>query len=302
MTTIKRVGFLGTGIMGAPMAHNIARAGFAVSAWNRDRQKAEALAAHGINVAESAAAASADQDAVVVMLSSGPVCDAVLDGGDGRDGALAALAPGALLVVMSSIPVETARAQAERCAARGVHYLDAPVSGGEAGAQAATLSIMAGGTAEAFAQGEALLSAMGTPLHIGAAGTGQLTKLVNQLTVACTIAAVAEALLLAERGGADLAKVRQALLGGFAQSKILDMHGQRMIAGDFAPGGPAKHQVKDTTTAKAFAEGLGLNLPVLGLVDQMYADMVENGDAELDHSGLLRELRRRNGLAPGGAA
>ncbi|MEC5409409.1 NAD-binding protein [Paraburkholderia sp. MPAMCS5] len=138
---------------------------------------------------------------------------------------------------------------------------------------------------------------MGRPTHIGPAGTGQLAKLVNQMIVAGTIATVAEAMLLAEQGGADPAQVRAALLGGFADSTILRQHAARMIARDFTPGGPAKYQVKDTQIALAFAQGVGLRLPVLALVDNLFTDMIEHGGGDLDHSALIRELRRRNGLA-----
>ncbi|KAA1003487.1 NAD(P)-dependent oxidoreductase [Paraburkholderia panacisoli] len=201
-----------------------------------------------------------------------------------------------VLIVMSSIPVETAQRHAEAAAARGIGYLDAPVSGGEKGAQDGTLAIMAGGEAEVFERVRAVLQTMGRPTRIGPAGTGQLAKLVNQMMVASTIATVAEAMLLAERGGADPAQVRAALLGGFADSTILRQHAARMIARDFVPGGPAKYQIKDTKTALDFAQSLGLELPVLGLVDGLFTDMVEHGDGELDHSALILELRRRNGL------
>jgi 3-hydroxyisobutyrate dehydrogenase-like beta-hydroxyacid dehydrogenase len=203
---------------------------------------------------------------------------------------------GSVLIVMSSIPVDTAQRHAQAAAARDVGYLDAPVSGGEKGAQDGTLAIMAGGEAEVFERVRAVLQTMGRPTRIGPAGTGQLAKLVNQMMVASTIATVAEAMLLAERGGADPAQVRAALLGGFADSTILRQHAARMIAQDFKPGGPAKYQIKDTKTALGFAHSVGLELPVLGLVDGLFTDMVEHGDGELDHSALIRELRRRNGL------
>jgi 3-hydroxyisobutyrate dehydrogenase-like beta-hydroxyacid dehydrogenase len=217
----------------------------------------------------------------------------LLDGG-----ALTAMRPGSTLVVMSSIPVQTARAQASRAAARGVDYLDAPVSGGEKGAVEGTLAIMVGGDEDVFDRMRPLFEVLGRPTRVGPAGTGALAKLANQLIVGGTIAVVAEALLLAERGGADPARVRAALLGGFAGSPILQLHGARMISGDFRPGGPAKHQVKDTGTAVALARGLDLDLPVAGLVDRLFADLVAHGDGELDHSALIRELRRRNGLPP----
>lgn len=290
---IRRVAVLGTGIMGAPMARRLAAAGFDVAAWNRDPAKAEALAPAGVRPATTAREAVAGAEAVICMLSSGDVCDAVLLG---EDGAAAAMDPGATLVVMSSIPVETARGQAAFCAARGLAYVDAPVSGGEKGAQEGALAIMAGGAAEDVARLAPVFAPLGRVTHVGPAGAGELAKLANQMIVAGTICAVAEALLLAERGGADPAQVRAALLGGFADSAILRQHGERMVRGDFAPGGPAKHQLKDTSTAKALAESLDLELPVLAEVDALFAALVAHGGADLDHSAALEELRRRNGL------
>ena len=166
------------------------------------------------------------------MLSSGPVCDETLIGG----GVLGAMRPGSLLIVMSSIPVATAQSQAELAAERGIDYLDAPVSGGETGAREGTLAIMAGGAQDVFERARPLLEVMGRPTHIGPAGTGQLSKLVNQMIVASTTVTVAEAMLLAERGGADPAKVREALLGGFANSTILRQHALRMIRTRFQAG------------------------------------------------------------------
>jgi 2-hydroxy-3-oxopropionate reductase len=186
--------------------------------------------------------------------------------------------------------------QGRRAAEFGVRYVDAPVSGGEIGARNATLAIMAGGSEEDFAAIAPILTAMGRPVRVGPVGCGQLAKLVNQLIVAGTIANVAEALLLAERGGASPAKVREALAGGFADSTILQLAGKRMIEGDFTPGGPAKWQLKDTRNALAYAESVGLSLPVASVVDSLFAAMVEHGDGDLDHSGLIREMRRRNGI------
>ncbi|MFD0933921.1 NAD(P)-dependent oxidoreductase, partial [Methylobacterium trifolii] len=169
--------------------------------------------------------------------------------------------------------------------------------GGEAGAVAGTLAIMAGGSPDDIDQIAPVLAAMGRPTRVGPVGSGQIAKLVNQSIVASTIVAMAEALTLAERGGADPLKVREALLGGFADSTILKQHALRMARGDFAPGGPAKYQVKDTGTALAFAASLGLDLPVLRQVDAMFSDMVANGDGDLDHSAVIREVRRRNRIA-----
>jgi 3-hydroxyisobutyrate dehydrogenase-like beta-hydroxyacid dehydrogenase len=289
-TAALTVGFVGTGIMGAHMARRLAAAGHRVTAWNRTPAKAQRLGEAGISVAGAAKDVAQAADVVICMLSSGPVCDDVLLG---PGGVLAAMRAGSTLIVMSSIPVEAARHQSAAAVECGVDYLDAPVSGGETGAAAGTLAIMAGGDEGVFERSRGLFEAMGRPVRVGPAGSGQLAKLVNQMMVASNIAAVAEALLFAERGGADPGKVREALLGGFADSTVLRQHGQRMISGNFVPGGPAKYQVKDTGTAVALARSLGLELPLLGLVDRLFADMVSHGDGDLDHSAIIGELRRR---------
>ncbi|MCH4869263.1 MULTISPECIES: NAD(P)-dependent oxidoreductase [Pseudomonas] len=291
--SLATVGFIGTGIMGKPMARNLLQAGYPVRAWNRSPAKAQELAAHGAEVLPTPALAAKGAQVLVCMLSDGPTCDEVLFG---EGGAARVLAPGALVIVMSSIAVDSAVEQARQCAALGLHYLDAPVSGGERGAREASLAIMVGGEVAAFEQGRQVLAAMGRPVHVGPAGTGELSKLVNQLIVASTIATVAEGLLLAERGGADPAKVHEALLGGFVDSPIWRQHGQRMLDNDFTPGGPAKWQLKDTRTALAQAQKLGLSLPVGSLVDGLFQAMIEAGDGELDHAGLIRQLRRHNQL------
>lgn len=291
--TRETIAFIGTGIMGKPMVRNLLRAGFAVQVWNRSAAKAADLAADGATLCDTAAQAASGAHVLICMLSDGPTCDQVLFG---EGGAALALAAGSGVVVMSSIPVETAVEQARLCAERGLEYLDAPVSGGERGAQAASLAIMVGGAPAAFEQASNVLAALGRPVHVGPAGTGQLSKLVNQLIVASTIATVAEGLLLAERGGADPAKVHEALLGGFVDSPIWRQHGVRMLNNDFTPGGPAKWQLKDTRTALAHARTLGLTLPVGSLVDGLFEAMVEAGDGDLDHAGLIRQLRRDNQL------
>ena len=291
--SLPNVAFIGTGIMGKPMARNLLQAGYPVQAWNRSAAKASELAANGAEIFDTPALAANGAQILICMLSDGPTCDHVLFG---EGGAALALAPGALVIVMSSIPVDSAVEQARQCVARGLHYLDAPVSGGERGAREGNLAIMVGGEVAAFEQGREVLAAMGRPVHVGPAGTGELSKLVNQLIVASTIATVPEGLLLAERGGADPAKVHEALLGGFVDSPIWRQHGQRMLNNDFTPGGPAKWQLKDTRTALAQAQKLGLSLPVGNLVDGLFQAMVEAGDGELDHAGLIRQLRRHNSL------
>lgn len=285
------IAVLGTGIMGAPMAGRLAQAGYTVKAWNRTLEKAAALYGKGVATVATAAEAASMATVVVCMLSSGPVCEAVLLG---EGGVVEAMAAGSVLVVMSSIPVETAVSIAEAARARGVFCVDAPVSGGEKGAIEGTLAIMAGGEGAVVDGLRPVFCHLGRVTHVGPLGSGALTKLANQLIVASTICAVAEALTLAKSGGADPAKVREALLGGFADSTVFRQHGLRMVEGNFVPGGPAKYQVKDTSTALAFARSRCLTLPVGEEVDRLFQAMVDNGDGELDHSGIIREIQRMN--------
>lgn len=277
--------------MGAPMCRNLAATGVKVRAWNRSPDKARGLG-ENVTVADTPAEAMEGAHACIVMLSDGPACEEILF----SQNAIAALEPGALLIVMSSIGYAEAQDMATRSARSGLCWIDAPVSGGTPGAEAGNLSIMAGGDPADLEAAMPLLSPMGKVVHIGPAGTGALTKLINQITVAATIATVSEAMLMAEAGGADPAKVRQALMGGFASSRILELHGMRMIEGNFTPGGPARYQLKDTRAARDVAKGLNLELPVLNLVDQLFDDLIAHGNGDLDHAALLIELRRRNGL------
>jgi 3-hydroxyisobutyrate dehydrogenase-like beta-hydroxyacid dehydrogenase len=289
----RAVAFIGTGIMGEPMALHLVQAGYHVKVWNRSPAKLSAVIEAGAEPCPDASAAATGVSSVVLMVSDGPACDQVLFG---DHGAVRAMSRDATVIVMSSIPVETAVTEACKCAEFSVRYLDAPVSGGQRGAQQAKLAIMVGGAQDDFDAARELLSVMGRPVLIGPVGSGQLAKIANQMIVASTIATVSEALLLAERGGADPAKVREALTGGFADSTILQQHGRRMIENDFKPGGPAKWQLKDTHTAVALAKSLGLSLPVVNLVDSLFENMIANGDGNLDHSALIREIRRRNSL------
>lgn len=287
----ERIAFLGIGLMGAPMAGNLLAAGHAVTLWNRTRSKAEALAPLSGRVAESAAEAVRDADLVITMLESGPVVEAVLFG---PQGAAAALRPGALVIDMSSIPPAMARAHADRLRARSVGHLDAPVSGGTVGAREGTLAIMVGGAPQDFARARPVLERLGRPTLVGPSGSGALAKLCNQAIVAITIGAVSEALLLAAAGGADPAAVREALMGGFADSRILTLHGKRMIERDFRPGGRARIQVKDCQTIVAAASEAGVDLPLSSRVAALFEDLVAHGGGDYDHSALLLELERLN--------
>ncbi|MBV9655971.1 MAG: NAD(P)-dependent oxidoreductase [Acetobacteraceae bacterium] len=290
MTQQSRIAFLGVGLMGGPQARNVLKAGFPVVAWNRSRAKAEALTGDGAAVAETPAEAVRDADIVVLMLENGPVVTDVLFG---RNTA-AAMRPGTLVVDMSSIKPFEAQDHAKRLAALGVGHVDAPVSGGTVGATAGTLAIMAGGDAADYARAEPVLRAMGRPVHVGPAGAGQLAKLANQIIVGVTIGAVAEALLLAERGGADPAKVREALRGGFAESRVLDLHGQRMVERDFVTKGRSVTHLKDLDNALDAAGRLAVrDTPYTAITAELFRGLLAHA-GDLDHSGLLVELERRN--------
>ena len=292
-----RISFLGTGLMGGPMAANLLKASFAVTAWNRTASKAEALRPAGASVAPSAAVAGDGADVVITMLEGGPVVESVLFDG----GVVAALKRGALVIDMSSAEPQRARAHAERLAALGIGYLDAPVSGGTPGAKAGTLAIMAGGSEADFVRAAPAFGAMGQATHVGPAGSGQLAKLCNQVIVSVTMAAVAEALLLASAGGADPAAVRQALSGGFADSKILQIHGGHMLERSFIPGGPAWTIRKDGRTILAAARELGVTLPMAERANRLFEQLCTHGGEKYDSAAVLLELERLSGKRIGDA-
>jgi 2-hydroxy-3-oxopropionate reductase len=287
-----KIAFLGIGLMGLPMARRLCAAGFETHVWNRTLAKAEPLAAHGAHLHEQAAQAVAGASIVISMLEHGGVTEAVLFG----QNVAQAMSKGALLLDMSSSKPREARDHAARLAALGLHHMDCPVSGGTVGAEAGNLVMMAGGLLEDFERAQPVLKVFGRSTHVGPHGAGQLTKLANQMIVGGTIGVVAEALLLAERGGADMAKVREAILGGFADSRILQLHGERMAQRDFAPRGRLSVQLKDMRNAVDCAQETGMDAPVVNFFEQLYALAESHGLGELDHSGLFVELAARNGM------
>lgn len=295
------IALLGTGIMGSRLAIRLLDAGYALRVWNRSPEKAMALAGRGAVVTDRPATACEGATLVLIMLADGPSVEAVMFAGGAGDGLL----PGALVVDMGSNSPGVAQAHRARLRARDVHHLDAPVSGGPGGAEQGTLAIMVGGDEADFARAVPVLRHLGRPTLVGPAGSGQLAKLCNQTIVALTIGAVAEALLLAAAGGADPAKVREALAGGYADSLILKVHGERMLTRSFAPGGPSRMQLKDLRNILDAARDAGLELPLASRVTDLYASLVANGGGELDHSALLLEIERRSRVGapsrPGGA-
>lgn len=298
---MKRIAVIGTGIMGGHLARRLAGAGFEVSGWNRTPAKLAALEASGVRASSDLRELLASCDAAIVMLSDGPTIDALLFADDTK-APVASMREGTLLIVMSSIPVATAKAQAAWAAARGIAYIDAPVSGGEPGARDGRLAIMAGATPDAFARAEPLFAPLGQALLLGPVGSGQLAKLANQVIVGGTLVAIAEALTLVERGGADPAAVRQAWMGGFADSKVLRVLGERMVDGDFEPGSPAAYQLRDMRAAAALAKGLGLELRQLDRVIERFEAMERSGEIARDVSIVVREIARNAQQRAGGAA
>lgn len=284
--------FLGTGAMGLPMARRLCEAGFVVHAWNRTAEKALPLQQHGAICHPHAVDAVAEADIVIGMLENGPVVQEVLFG----QGVADAMHAGSLWIDMASIAPAETRQHAEALLARGVRTLDAPVSGGTVGAEQGTLSIMAGGDAADFARALPVFAPLGRATHVGPTGSGQLAKLANQMIVGTTIGAVAEALILCAKGGADMGKVREALMGGFADSRILTLHGERMVQRDFAKRARMEVQLKDMRNAMATAAALDCTLPIATLVEQLYDQSITHGLADLDHSGLFVELAQRNQL------
>ena len=287
------VALIGIGLMGLPMARRLCEAGLQPHVWNRTRAKAEPLAALGARVHDTPAQAVQEAECVVTMLEDGGVVESVLF----EQGLAQALRPGSLLIDMSSIQPVQARDHGKRLAARGVGYLDAPVSGGTLGAEAGNLAIMAGGSAADFARARDVLTHFGRPTLVGPVGSGQLAKLANQMIVGVTIGVVAEALLLCAKGGADMAKVKEAITGGFADSRILQVHGQRMLERDFAPRGRISVQLKDMRNAMATAQQLGFDAPITALLESLYASAGENGLGGMDQAAFFAELARRNGMA-----
>ena len=289
----KTIAFFGAGMMGVPMIRRLAAAGHTVRVWNRTPEKAKAIESERITAFASAAEAAAPADIAISILADGPVVLALVK----ENGLAAAMKEGAVFIDMSSTKPEEARELAALLAEGGVEFCDAPVSGGTTGAEAGTLAIMAGCEQAIFDRIRPVLSAMGRPTRVGPVGTGQLAKLANQLIVGAAIGAVAEAILLMRQGGGDLDAFRAALKGGFADSTVLQLHGARMAADDFAPRGRATLHLKDMRNILGEAEKLGLDLPMSRMLEERFARLCRDlGGAGLDHTALFLELLDHNGL------
>ena len=297
-TQALNIGFIGLGIMGAPMAGHLLAAGHKLFVHTRGALRSE-LAAAGAVACANATEVAQRADIVILMLPDTPDVQAVLFG---ENGVAAGLTAGKLVIDMSSIsPFET-KTFAQKINALGCDYLDAPVSGGEVGAKAASLTIMVGGSDAAFERAKPLFALMGKNItHVGANGDGQTTKVANQIIVALNIAAVSEALVFASKAGADPAKVRQALMGGFAASRILEVHGERMIKRTFNPGFRIALHQKDLNLALQGAKSIGVSLPQTAGAAQLMQACAANGMDQLDHSALVQalELMANHAVAKG---
>ncbi|MEP6740580.1 MAG: 2-hydroxy-3-oxopropionate reductase [Caldimonas sp.] len=300
-STSQKLGFIGLGIMGAPMAGHLAKAGHTLFVQTRGKVRAEITAA-GATVCPTAKSVAEQADVIFIMVPDTPDVQKVLFG---DDGVAAGLSKGKTVVDMSSIsPIET-KAFAKRINELGCDYVDAPVSGGEVGAKAASLTIMVGAGEEAFARIKPLFELMGKNITlVGGNGDGQTCKVANQIIVALNIAAVGEALVFASKAGADPAKVRQALMGGFAASRILEVHGERMIKRTFNPGFRIGLHQKDLSLALAGARALGVALPQTAGAAQLMQVCAANGMQDLDHSATVRalELMANHPVAPDASA
>jgi 2-hydroxy-3-oxopropionate reductase len=281
------VGFIGLGVMGKPMAKHVLSKGYALVAHNRSRASVDELASGGATPASSPADVAARSNVVITMVPDTPDVEQVLTG---ADGVLTALRPGSVVIDMSSIsPVATKRL-ASLVAERGSAMLDAPVSGGEIGAVNATLSIMVGGDPAALARVRPILECMGNPekiVHVGTVpGSGQICKVCNQIAIGGALAGVSEAIALARKSGVDPLRVREALLGGFASSRVLEVHGERLITGNFVPGFRTRLYQKDLRLAVETAASSGTAIPATALVAQLVNALVASGGADLDYSAI----------------
>ena len=286
--TGRAVGFIGLGLMGQGMTRNLLRAGTRLLVNDLDPAAVDAVVAEGAVAKETPAAVAADSAMVIVMVTDTPAAESVLLG---AGGVLEGLEPGVLVIDMGTTAATATRRFAERIRAAGGEYVDAPVSGGMVGAREGTLSIMAGGTEAAVERARQIFGVLGGRVtHVGPVGAGQVAKAANQIIVGLTIGAVAEGLTLARRAGVDPARVREAVMGGFADSRVLELHGKRMIEGDFEPGAHCTVQQKDLSQALDLARELDQELPATKLCLGLYDKLIAEGHGKLDHAALIKVL------------
>ena len=285
-----KIGFIGTGLMGLPMAKNILKAGYNLKAFNRSQNKAAPLKDQGAEISSSIKEAVSDSDVVITMLTDDNAVDEIMSSSDFLGG----LKSEAIVIDMSSVKPSTATNHGNNLKSKNINYLDAPVSGGTIGAEEASLAIMVGGEQDVFNRASEILKTMGNPTLVGPVGSGQVSKLANQIIVGITIGAVAEAVTLCEKAGADPVKMISALSGGWADSKILQTHGKRMIEKDFSPKGKTSTHLKDMNNILDCANNFNTHLPISNLVKEMYKTLVENDHGDKDHSSLYMEIERMN--------
>ena len=286
----KKIGFIGIGLMGLPMAKNILKAGYNLKAFNRSQKKTEALKEFGAEISVTIDDAVKDTDVVITMLTDDTAINEVMDSSNFLEN----LKSDATVIDMSSVKPTTATKHGNNLKSKNINYLDAPVSGGTIGAEKASLAIMVGGEQKVFDNVLDVLNTMGNPTLVGPSGSGQVSKLANQIIVGLTIGAVAEAITLCEKAGANPNKMIKALSGGWADSKILQIHGKRMIDKDFTPKGKTVVHLKDMNNILECANSYNTHLPISNLIKEMYKSLVENGHGETDHSSLYKEIERIN--------
>ena len=287
---MKKIGFIGIGLMGFPMAKNILKSGYELKAFNRSLAKAEALEKFGAEISKTVGELVKNSDIIITMLTDDKAVDEIMESSHFLEN----LKPGSIVIDMSSIKPITAKKHEKNLGLKKIEYLDAPVSGGTVGAEEGSLAIMIGGDQKVFKEAKDLLKTMGNPTLVGPVGSGQVSKLANQIIVGLTIGAVAEAVTLCEKAGADPIKMISALSGGWADSKVLQTHGKRMINKDFSPKGKTSTQLKDMNNILECANNFNTHLPISNLVKEMYKNLVENGHGNDDHSSLYKEIERMN--------
>ena len=276
--------------MGLPMSKNIVKAGYNLTVFNRSKNKAEPLKEFGAKISNTLKDAVDGSDIVITMLTDDTAVDEVMNNTDFLEN----LKSGSIVIDMSSVKPTTATKHGNNLKLKNINYLDAPVSGGTIGAEEASLAIMVGGEQNIFDDAFDILKTMGNPTLVGPIGSGQVSKLANQIIVGLAIGAVAEAVTLCEKAGADPNKMIKALSGGWADSKVLQTHGKRMIDKDFTPKGKTSGQLKDMNNILECANNYNTHLPISNLVKEMYKSLVENGHGETDHSSLYKEIERIN--------
>ena len=287
---MKNIGFIGIGLMGFPMAKNLLKSGYNLKAYNRSQDKADRLKEFGAEISTSIKSVVTNSDVVIAMLTDDAAVEKVM----GSDEFISNIKESATVIDMSSVNPVITKKYAEILKEKNINYLDAPVSGGTIGAEEASLAIMVGGDEKTFKKCYDLLKILGNPTLVGPVSSGQISKLANQIIVGVTIGAVAEAVTLCEKSGTNPSKMIEALSGGWADSKILQTHGKRMISKDFSPKGKTTTQLKDMTNIINAGKAVDTHLPISSLIKEMYQDLVADGHGNTDHSSLYNAIEKIN--------